>query len=425
MYFKEKLDNGTRVVMEDIPYVNSVSIGVLVNTGTKDETKDINGICHFIEHMLFKGTEKRNSKEIAEAIDNIGGHMNAFTGSEYTCFYVKVLDKHLFTAIEILADMINNPRFSEKDIENEKKVVLEEIKMYLDSPEDLVFDMLHEIMFKNSSLSLPILGSENSINNLNREVILNYYNEYYVPENMVISVVGNFNHKDMLKVLNCYFNKKTQSTIKTYNNNNISNIKKQIVGKKGNFEQVHFCLGTEGVKIGSKDQFALNIINNTFGGNMSSILFQRIREERGLAYSVYSSPISFQNTGIFSIYAALGKEEIINVSNVINDEIHRFKKELIKENELLKLKEQLKSNYILGMESTFSRMIEIGKSELLLGYVLSAEDIINNIDKVSLDDIEKVTNKIFDINKFNIAYIGDIEDFENVNKELEKIFFSR
>lgn len=425
MYIKEILDNGIRVVMENIPYVNSISVGVFVNTGTKDESKDINGISHFIEHMVFKGTEKRTAKEIAEAIDNVGGQMNAFTGSEYTCFYIKVLDKHLQIAIDILSDMINNPKFSEEDIENEKKVVLEEIKMYLDSPEDIVFDMLHEIMFKDTPLSFPILGTEDTVSNINRKTLLDYYHNHYTSDNMVISVVGNFEYKEMMSILNYYFCRnsslKSKASKKAYY---LPRLEQGIISKQREFEQVSFCLGMEGIRRDSDDLYPLHLINNTFGGSMSSILFQKIREEKGLAYSVYSAPVSFQESGIFTIYAALGQEEILNVAKLISDEIDVFKEKLMSKSELAKSKEQLKSNYILGMESTFNRMLEIGKSELLLNEILTPEDVLKKIDKVNMDDIERVARKVLDRNKFNIAYIGNIQDSAFINDRLKEIFFN-
>lgn len=425
MYYRGKLDNGIKVVMEKIPYVNSISIGVFVDTGTKDESKDINGISHFIEHMVFKGTKERDAKGIAEAIDNVGGQMNAFTGYEYTCYYVKVLDKHLLTAVDILSDILMNPKFSEEDIENEKKVILEEIKMYLDSPEDIVFDMLHEMMFKGTPFAYPILGTEETIKYINRKSVYDFYKKFYVPENIVISVVGNFNEKEMIDILNNYFNEESSSkTLIHMNNYVLPALRPSVLGKQREFEQVNFCIGTEGIKRNSDEKYALHVINNYFGGTMSSILFQKIREERGLAYSVYSAPASFQNTGIFAIYAALGKEEILNVARLIKSEIDKFKRKLMSKSELSKSKEQLKSNYILGMESTFNRMIEIGKSELLMKEISSPEDMLHKIDKVNMDDIEKVTEKIFDVNKFNIAYVGNISNIEDTNTKLREIFFS-
>lgn len=424
MYLKDKLINGTKVVMENIPYVNSVSVGVLINTGSVNEDKDINGLSHFIEHMLFKGTQNRTAKELAEIIDNVGGHVNAYTGTEYTCFYVKVLDKHLITAIDVLSDMLNNPKFGNTDIENEKKVILEEINMYLDSPEDLVYDILSEIMFEGTSLALPILGTKNSITNFDYELITKYYNKYYTPENMVVSIVGNFDAEETIKILNQHFNKDQEQVFK--NNSSIVNlpmIKQKIKGKQKDVEQLNFCLGMEGVKSRCDDVYSLSVINNILGGSMSSRLFQKIREDKGLAYSVYSYPIAFQNTGMFSIYAALSSDQIINVANLISEDINNLKKSLITKDELNKSKEQLKSNYILGMESTFNRMIDIGRSELLLGKILSPEDKINKIDKVNIDDVERVILKVFDNSKYNIAYVGNISNQNEIDLKLKEIFF--
>ena len=418
------LDNGIRLFYQQREgAITSFCIGF--KAGALEEEDYHLGTAHVVEHMVFKGTEKRTAKEIAEAIDNVGGQMNAFTGSEYTCFYIKVLDKHLQIAIDILSDMINNPKFSEEDIENEKKVVLEEIKMYLDSPEDIVFDMLHEIMFKDTPLSFPILGTEDTVSNINRKTLLDYYHNHYTSDNMVISVVGNFEYKEMMSILNYYFCRnsslKSKAAKKAYY---LPRLEQGIISKQREFEQVSFCLGMEGIRRDSDDLYPLHLINNTFGGSMSSILFQKIREEKGLAYSVYSAPVSFQESGIFTIYAALGQEEILNVAKLISDEIDVFKEKLMSKSELAKSKEQLKSNYILGMESTFNRMLEIGKSELLLNEILTPEDVLKKIDKVNMDDIERVARKVLDRNKFNIAYIGNIQDSAFINDRLKEIFFN-
>ena len=255
MHLKYKLNNGTRIVMEEVPYVNSISIGVFIRAGSINENKKINGISHFIEHMLFKGTRNRTGKEIAEFIDNIGGELNAFTETEYTCFYVRTLDKHVEEAIDILSDIINNPLFSDDDIENEKRVIIEEIKMYMDSPEDLVYNMLNETMFKDSSLSLPILGTLKSINNLQKEAIIDYYNKFYVPENMVISVVGNFNSKKVLAMLENKFCKKPCGNLMDKYLPSICEsplIKQNIKYKHKEIEQLNLCLGMEGIKRGIK-----------------------------------------------------------------------------------------------------------------------------------------------------------------------------
>ncbi|MCF6464686.1 M16 family metallopeptidase [Clostridium sp. Cult2] len=424
MYLKDKLDNGIRVVMEKIPYVNSVSIGILVENGIMKEDKHVNGISHFIEHMLFKGTKNRTAKDIATLIDNIGGQINAFTSTEYTCFYVKVLDKHLPIAINLLSDMFNNSIFDEKDIEKEKGVILEEIKMYLDSPEDLVYDLLNELMFEDTPLALPILGSYGTINNLDRESILKYFHNNYIPENMVISIVGNFDDKDTLKILNNDFANGSMGYTNNSINNSLPNIKQKMGCQVKDIEQLNFCIGMEGVKRGSDDIYPLLVMNNVFGGSMSSRLFQNIREEKGLVYSVYSHPTSFQDIGAFTIYAGLGVNQIINVAQLINKNIKDLKINLITEDELIKSKEQLKGNYILGMEGTFSRMFDIGKSELLLGKILSPKEVLEKIDNVKMEDIKRIVDKIFDQTKYNIAYVGKIFDCERIDNQLKEIFFS-
>ena len=242
MYFKDELNNGIRVAMEKIPYVNSVSVGILVNNGSAKEDKHLNGVSHFIEHMLFKGTKNRTAKDLVELIDNIGGQINAFTGTEYTCFYVKVLDNHLPIAIDVLSDMINNSKFDDEDIDKEKGVVYEEIKMYLDSPEDVVYDLLSEIMFEDTSLALPILGSYETVSNLNRESILEYFNQNYISQNIVISIAGNFDPKDTMKILNQSFYKNHFKENKSNNSLNscIPNFSQKLNAKLKDTEQLNF-----------------------------------------------------------------------------------------------------------------------------------------------------------------------------------------
>ncbi len=427
MYSGHRLNNGTRVVMEEVPYVNSVSIGVFINTGTINENMEINGISHFIEHMLFKGTKNRTGKEIAEFIDKIGGELNAFTEAEYTCFYVRTLDKHIVKAIEILSDIIYNPTFNSDDIKNEKKVIIEEIKMYMDSPEDLVYDLLNEAMFKGSSLSLPILGTIDSVRKLQRETIVDYYNRYYTPENMVISICGNFDSKEVLDILEEYFYKKSNKTVNQKEIHSIDKhpiIKQNVNWQYKDIEQLNFCIGMEGIKRGDKDIYPLALVNNVLGGCISSRLFQKIREEKGLVYSIYSHLDTYRDTGIFSIYAALSPEQLMNVVKLIKEEIDCLKKYLITEEELNKSKEQIKSSYILGLEDTFSRMINLGESELLLRRIIPHKEIIETIDKICIDDIERVVLRVFDESKYNIAYVGNVENHEKINNQLKEILFN-
>lgn len=425
MYIIDKLDNGIQVVMEKIDYVNSVAIGVIIKNGSIHENINNNGVSHFIEHMLFKGTKNRNAREIAESIDNIGGQLNAFTGKEQTCFYAKVLDQHLPIAIDVLGDMLTNSLFLAEEIQKEKGVIIEEINMYLDEPEDLVYELLNELMFKHTSLEYPILGNESSVSSLTRENILNYFFDKYNAEDIVISLAGKFDPKETMKLLNNNFNnfKEEKSLLaeklpsKYIFKNNIKGIDKKI-------EQLNFCIGLEGVNSKSDDIHPALVMNNIFGGSMSSRLFQSIREDKGLAYSVYSILSPMENTGIYSIYAGLKSTQLIQVVKLIKIEMEYIQKQLITKEELLMSKEQFKGSYILGTEGTFSRMFENGKSLSILGKIESPDEVIKKIDRVNMDDIERVVKNIFNKEKVNIAYVGQIKDSLSIENKLKEILFN-
>lgn len=424
MYNKITLDNGLRIVTEYIPYVKSVSIGIWVEAGSRKENIENNGISHFIEHMLFKGTKNRSAKEIAESIDNIGGQINAFTSKECTCYYAKVLDSHIDVAIDVLSDMLFNSLFDRDEIIKEKSVVYEEIKMYEDSPEDLVHDLLSQTIFNRNSLSLPILGSSESLENITREDLINYFESYYTPSNTVISIAGNFDLNETIKLIKERFSnwKVEKKTNEAYEKPIIyHNISK----KKKDIEQLHFCLGTEGVSQGQDDLYALLIMNNVFGGSMSSRLFQDIREDKGLVYSIYSYPSSYKDTGIFTVYAGLNPDYFIDVLDIIKENINIIKRDYLTEEEIYRSKEQLKGNYILGLESTSSRMTSIGKSELLFGKVTSPQEIASKIDKIELKDIVNVVNRVFDSKKYNIAYVGNFskEKETEIDQKIERLLF--
>ncbi len=421
MYLIDKLDNGIRVVMEKIPYVNSVSIGIIVNSGSREEDKHNNGISHFIEHMLFKGTQKRTAKDIAEAIDNIGGQLNAFTSKESTCYYAKVLYNHIDIAIDVLADMFTNSIFSESDIEKEKAVIIEEINMYLDSPEDMVNDLLNEIMFESTTLGRPILGTEEIIRNLSREEIINYFNYNYRPENIVISIAGNIDTKEVFKMLNYHFGNFNITNEKNNKINNIYSFSNKLKGINKNTEQLNFCIGMEGLPIISPNIESLLVLNNIFGGSMSSRLFQRIREDLGLAYAVESYLSAYKDTGILTIYAGLHPSQLLKTVKHIEKEIDEIRNNIISKDELDKSKEQLKGSYVLGMEGTFSRMYEIGKSLSIFDKVQSPDEILSKIDKVSIDEIEEIINIVFNKEKINIAYVGDIENQRITEEKIKNI----
>ena len=418
MFQKEQLINGIRIVTEEIPYVNSVSIGIWVKVGSRYENVDNNGISHFIEHMLFKGTKNRSAKEIANSIDKIGGQLNAFTSKECTCFYAKVLDTHFDIALDVLADMFFNSNFSSEEIDKERGVVIEEINMYEDSPEDLVHDLFSQAVWSGNPLGMSILGTEETLENLNREKIVQYFNENYIPQNIVISVVGNFKHSEVVDKIRGYFDKAEQRDNGTANIL-VPRFEPEYTLKSKVTEQVHLCMGFNGVDIKSKAFYPMLILNNVFGGAMSSRLFQKIREDRGLAYSVFSYPSSFEDCGLFSIYAGAKPDNLKSVAELIMEEIRFVKESGITEEELYDSKEQLKGSYILGLESTSGRMISIGKSELLLEKIYSPAEILERIDKVDMESVNSIIKHIFDTDNMGVAVIGSMEkstDIRNMFK---------
>lgn len=427
MYIIDKLDNGIKVVMERIEYVNSVTIGVIIDNGSVRESLDNNGVSHLIEHMLFKGTKSKSPKQIAESIDDIGGQLNAFTGKEQTCYFSKVLDQHLPIAIEVLGDMLNNSLFRHEDIEKEKSVVLEEINMYEDSPDDLVFELLNDIMFEGTSLQLPILGTAKSISKLNRNNILEYFYRNYNPTDIIISIAGKFDTKETIKRLNASFGSFNDANIfePVETKKQIYKFENKIKGIRKDVEQLNLCIGLEGVDNNSDDIQAVLVLNNIFGGSMSSRLFQKIREDRGLVYEVDSHLSTYNDTGIYSIYAGLNPIYLEEVAELINEEIENLKRNLISKHELTKSKEQLKGSYMLGMEGTFNRMFEIGKSMSLFNRIETPLEILNKIDKVEIEDIERIINKIFNKDRLNIAYVGKIANPSAEEERLKNIFNMR
>lgn len=405
MYIKHKLNNGIRIVAEEIKYVNSISLGIWVKVGSRYENASNNGVSHFIEHMLFKGTKNRSAKEIANAIDKIGGQLNAFTAKECTCYYAKVLDTHFDIALDILTDMFFNSSFSEIEIEKEKGVVLEEIGMYEDSPEDLVHDIFTQSVWSGNPLGMPILGTEESLKALNRSDIIDYIKNNYTPENIVISVVGNFQERYVLEQIERAFSdyKPTKANRQEVSKPVFTSNYKY---KKKDTEQAHLCLGFNGLELGNEYTYPLLVMNNILGGAMSSRLFQKIREEKGLAYSVFSYPSSYTDSGILSIYAGMKPNQLDYVIELINEEIKELKVKGITEEELYDSKQQIKGSYILGLESTSGRMISIGKSELLLDKIYSPKEITEFIDAVEMDDISHVIDLVFNTEEMGAAIIG-------------------
>lgn len=410
MYKKHVLENGLTIIGEEIPYVKSISLGVWINAGSRIEDEEISGVSHFIEHMLFKGTRNRTSKQIASEIDNLGGQINAFTSKECTCYYVKLLDSHIDIGIDVLSDMILNSKFNEDDLDKERSVIIEELKMYEDSPEDLAYDLLTENIYKNDPLGMNIIGTEESLKRLNREKLLDYFNKYYVPNNSVIAISGNFNFDEIIN--------KIEEKFKVWKKRDVNvDIKKAefkscFLAKNKDIEQVNLAMSLEAVPIeNDKEVYALAVINTVFGGSISSRLFQKIREEKGLVYSIYSSQSLYRKCGELGIFASMSNEHLKEVYESIIEEIKIMKKYYLTDQEIKESKEQLKGSYILGLESTSSRMMSIGRSLLLNNKVESTDDILKSIDNVDRETVKIVIDKIFNLDKLGVCIVGrDVEE---------------
>lgn len=392
MVKKHTHQSGLRTVLETIPSVRSVTIGIWILAGSRHETAETNGISHFIEHMLFKGTKTRTAQEIAEAFDSIGGQVNAFTSKEYTCFYARVLDIHKEYALEILSDMFFNTIFDEKEMDREKNVILEEIKMYEDAPDDIVHDLLAQATYGDHPLGFPILGTKRQLDSFNQETIYTYMNERYTPENVVISIAGNVDDS-IIPVIDDYFGE-FKSSVQSNALIKPSFLTNEITRNKDT-EQAHVCFGYDGLALADEGSYSLVIINNVLGGSMSSRLFQEIREKRGLAYAVFSYHSSFLDNGLLTIYAGTGKEQLQELKESIFQTVETFVSKGLSKKELKNSKEQLKGNLMLSLESTNSRMSRNGRGELLLQKHRTLDEMIQEIDGVDQESIQKVIHDIF------------------------------
>lgn len=394
--------NGTRIVLENIPTVRSVAIGVWIGTGSRNEDKENNGISHFLEHMIFKGTESKTAREIAESFDSIGGQVNAFTSKEYTCYYAKVLDTHASFALDVLADMFFNSSFDNEELKKEKNVVYEEIKMYEDTPDDIVHDVLSKGVYESHSLGYPILGTEETLETFNGDTLRDYMHNHYIPENVVISIAGNV-PESFIQEVESHFGTYTggspavNETVPTFHNNKIA--------RKKETEQAHLCLGFNGLPVGHDDMYQLIVLNNILGGSMSSRLFQDVREDKGLAYSVFSYHSSFKDSGLVTIYGGTGAKQMNVLFETIQNTLDVLKRNGITEKELVNSKEQLKGGLMLSLESTNSRMSRNGKNELLLGSHRTLDKIIEEIDEVSMDEVNEMAKKIF-TDDYSLALIS-------------------
>jgi predicted Zn-dependent peptidase len=399
---KYTCQNGVRIVLEHIPTVRSVAIGVWIGTGSRNELPESNGISHFLEHMFFKGTKTRTAREIAESFDSIGGQVNAFTSKEYTCYYAKVLDTHADFALEVLSDMFFHSTFDEEELKKEKNVVYEEIKMYEDTPDDIVHDLLGRAIYGTHPLGYPILGTEETLATFTGETLKQYMHDLYTPENVVISIAGNVPESFIKEVEKYFGSYEAGTTLKT---ENIPVFQTNQITRKKETEQAHLCLGYEGLKVGHEDIYSLIVLNNVLGGSMSSRLFQEVREQRGLAYSVFSYHSAYQDSGILTIYGGTGAKQLDLLFDTIQETLEKLKKEGITEKELINCKEQLKGSLMLSLESTNSRMSRNGKNELMIKRHRSLDEIVNQIDQVTRDGVDRLTNTIF-TDQYSVALVS-------------------
>ena len=407
MYRKTVLDNGVRVVTERMPSAKSVTVGIWVNVGSRDEEKGEEGFSHFIEHMLFKGTRTRSAMQISREIDALGGEMNAFTGRETTTFYVKVLDQHLPQAVALLSDLFHHATFASKEIEKEKQVILEEMRMVEDDPEDLAQDWHMEQALNGHPLGRPILGQAAVIKGLSRERLLRFVHARYHPAETVISVAGNFNGTELVRLLNRCFGHFTRSQ-RSHLNRWPSEIHAGLHTRRKVLQQAHLCLGLKGLRLDHKDRYALHALNAAVGGSVSSRLFQEVREKRGLAYSIYSYASSYSDTGTFTIYAATRPREAARVIELVRREMKRVHRQGLDRKELQRVKEQIKGGLMLGVESTQSRMSKLAKDELYHGRYLSLEEMTTEIDRISSEQILRLAHELLDSESLSVAALGPI-----------------
>jgi len=403
MITKKVFDNNSILIYEKLPHVRSVSIGIWFKVGSIKEDDSNRGISHLIEHMLFKGTKTRSAKDIANELDNIGGQLNAFTSKEVTCFYAKILQEDIKIAIDILGDMILNSTFKSDTIKREKQVVLEEIAMYSDSPEDNVHEQLEENIWKNHPLSYPISGYKETVKKITKKQIIEYMDKYYRPDNMVISVVGNFDEEYLIKCLQETFKSFKGQGSKFVNTKPQFHVCEKVTKKE--IEQTYLSIAFDAYGYEDDRRFALLAASNILGGGMSSKLFQHVREEKGLVYSIGSTIESYKGCGIVEIYAGMNRENLDEVLKCIEFEISEIKNKGVTQEEVKKAKQQLKSGLIMGLESTTARMNSNARSMIQRNKIFNQDQLKEKIDLITINDINAVINDIFIWDKKAISIV--------------------
>jgi predicted Zn-dependent peptidase len=407
---KHALPNGLVVITENMPHVRSVSVGVWVRSGSRGEAPDENGLAHFIEHMVFKGTERRSAEAIAREMDSVGGMLDAFTSKEQICFNAKVLDEHLPIAFDVIADLILRPNFDSEDVTKEQQVILEEIKMDMDNPEYLLHEVFTRGFWPEHALGRPILGTPETVKNFNREVLKARFASWFAPDHLVVTAAGNVAHEQVLDLVTREFGHLQPS------GQHAPHIAPRTeapihLEKKRDLEQVHLCVGVPSVPLGHEDRFGVAVLNNLLGGGMSSRLFQNIREKRGLAYAVFSEITPYSDAGMLTVYAGSGKETVGQVLDLIVGEFRDLKKSLVTEEELTRSKNHLKGSLMLSLESTSARMSNLARQELYFRRFYSLDEILDSIEAVTREQLQSLARQYFRAEDTAVTVLGNLNGF--------------
>jgi predicted Zn-dependent peptidase len=411
------LPNGIRVITEAMPHVRSVSVGIWIGTGSREEAVQDTGISHFIEHMVFKGTKNRSAEQIARSVDSIGGGLDAFTSKELVSYNVKVLDEHLPEAFDIVADLVRNPLFHKEDIEKEKGVILEELKMEVDNPEYLIHEIFSSHFWKGHPLGRPILGTKQTIRAFDRDKVERYYRQFYTPSNILITAAGSLDHRGLVKLAEKHFSDlKKRRPVKLDEKPHPH--APLIFRNKNSLEQVHVYLGVPSIAMSHESRFACYILNAILGGGMSSRLFQNVREKLGLAYTVYSELTMYRDAGCMLIYAGTSQRSAGKVVECIVKELRELTDHKVTADELRRAKDHLKGSYVLGLESTSSRMGNLVRQELYFKRFFSLDEMLESIERVTADEVQKLAQQFFDPKHMAVAMLGRLEGFRVRREDL-------
>jgi predicted Zn-dependent peptidase len=404
MVTREVLDTGLRLITESMPHVRSVSIGVWLTRGSRHETSDRGGIAHFVEHMLFKGTGTRSAEDIAQAIDSIGGQLDAFTAKEYASYYIKVLDEHLSMAVDLLSDIVMNPRFDAEDLDKEKKVILEEIKMVEDTPDDLVHELFTQHFWEGHSLGRPILGSPESVESFTTEILRDYFRTAYVAPNLIVSAAGNIDHARVKELIEPAF--AALPTAGPVYDDTVPRVVPQVLVRSKELEQSHVCLGTHSYQQNHPDRYVSYIMNTVLGGSMSSRLFQNVREKRGLAYAVFSGLSAYRDAGNITIYAGCANRAVPEVVDLCVEELRGLKQTPVPDTELRRAKDHLKGSLMLSLENTASRMSHLARQEIYFERHFGLDETLAGVERVTAADVTRVASDLFSNGSLAATVLG-------------------